>query len=43
MRRRGERVAAQTQLEVDRQIVQNMYRRRSHRRRKLSVVGGGGG
>ena len=25
-RRRGERVAAQTQLEVDRQIVQNMYR-----------------
>ena len=26
--RRGERVAARTQLEVDRQIVQNMYRRR---------------
>ena len=28
-RRRGERVAARTQLEVDRQIVQNMYRRRN--------------
>ena len=28
-RRRGERVAAQTQLEVGRQIVQNMYRRRN--------------
>ena len=27
VRRRGERVAARTQLEVDRQIVQNMYRR----------------
>ena len=27
--RRGERVAARTQLEVDRQIVQNMYRRRN--------------
>ena len=29
VRRRGERVAARTQLEVDRQIVQNMYRRRN--------------
>ena len=29
LRRRGERVAARTQLEVDRQIVQNMYRRRN--------------
>ena len=29
MRRRGERVAARTQLEVDRQIVQNMNRRRN--------------
>ena len=29
MRRRGERVAACTQLEVDRQIVQDMYRRRN--------------
>ena len=29
MRRRGERVAARTQLEVDRQTVQNMYRRRN--------------
>ena len=28
-RRRGERVAARTQLEVDRQIVQNMYRRQN--------------
>ena len=28
-RRRGERVASRTQLEVDRQIVQNMYRRRN--------------
>ena len=28
-RRRGERVAARTQLEVDRQIVQDMYRRRN--------------
>ena len=28
-RRRGERVAARTQLEVDRLIVQNMYRRRN--------------
>ena len=28
-RRRGERVVARTQLEVDRQIVQNMYRRRN--------------
>ena len=28
-RRRGERVAARTQLEVDQQIVQNMYRRRN--------------
>ena len=29
MRRMGERVAARTQFEVDRQIVQNMYRRRN--------------
>ena len=29
MRRRGVRVAARIQLEVDRQIVQNMYRRRN--------------
>ena len=29
VRRRGERVSARTQLEVDRQIVQNMYRRRN--------------
>ena len=29
MRRRGERVATRTQLEVDRQLVQNMYRRRN--------------
>ena len=29
VRRRGERVAARTLLEVDRQIVQNMYRRRN--------------
>ena len=29
VRRRGERVAARTQLEVDRHIVQNMYRRRN--------------
>ena len=29
MRRRGERVAARSHLEVDRQIVQNMYRRRN--------------
>ena len=29
VRGRGERVAARTQLEVDRQIVQNMYRRRN--------------
>ena len=28
-RRRGKRVAARTQLEVDRQIVQNMYKRRN--------------
>ena len=28
-RRRGERVATRTWLEVDRQIVQNMYRRRN--------------
>ena len=28
-RRRGERVAARTQLEVDQHIVQNMYRRRN--------------
>ena len=29
VRRRGERVVARTQLEVDRQIVQNMYKRRN--------------
>ena len=29
VRGRGERVSARTQLEVDRQIVQNMYRRRN--------------
>ena len=29
MRRRSERVAARTMLEVDRQIVQDMYRRRN--------------
>ena len=29
VRRRGERVAARTMLEVDRQIVQDMYRRRN--------------
>ena len=29
VRRRSERVAARTQLEVDRHIVQNMYRRRN--------------
>ena len=29
MRRRSERVAARTMLEVDRQIVQEMYRRRN--------------
>ena len=29
MRRRSERVAARTQLELDRQIVQNMYSRRN--------------
>ena len=29
MRRRGERLAARTQLVVDRQIVQNMCRRRN--------------
>ena len=29
MRRRSGRVAARTQLEVDQQIVQNMYRRRN--------------
>ena len=29
MRRRGERVASRTMLEVDRQIVQDMYRRRN--------------
>ena len=34
--RRGEIVAGRTQLEVDRQIVQNMYRRRNEQLVELS-------